>query len=324
MDFLLIGSKKEKDTNVLVITDHFTRYSQAFVTSNQQTSTVVKIFIDKYVVHYGWPEKILTDQGASFESKLFKELCEEAKIHKMRTTPYHPMGNGQPERFNRTLLTMIGTLPRVEKANWQNWVNHLTHVYNCTKSQVTGFSPYCLMFRMEPRTPVDKAFEVTFPFRQEKNVHDFVHHLRERLQWTYNIAKEHIDKDVARCKLYYDRKYHCMKIIPGDIVLVHQKVFGSGHKIADQWEIPVCKVLEKHGDGPVFMVQRIEPGGDNMIKNLHRNMLYPFISLMGEDGESEPAAEVTDPAVPAIQRDLRMMALIKVNNFMDTYFDPDW
>ena len=72
------------------------------------------------------------------------------------------------------------------------------------------------------------------------------------------------------------------------------------------------------------MIQRIGPGGDNMIKNLHRNMLYPFISLMGDDVETEPAVEVTDPAVPAVQQDLRMMALIKVNNFMETYFDPDW
>ena len=53
-------------------------------------------------------------------------------------------------------------------------------------------------------------------------------------------------------------------------------------------------------------------------------MLYPFISLMGEDSETEPAVEVMDPAVPAVQQELRMMALIKVNNFMDTYFDPDW
>ena len=44
MDFLQIGSKKERNTNVLVITDHFTRYAQAFVTSNQQTATVVKTF----------------------------------------------------------------------------------------------------------------------------------------------------------------------------------------------------------------------------------------------------------------------------------------
>ena len=62
------------------------------------------------------------------------------------------------------------------------------------------------MFRREPRTPVDKAFEVTFQFRQEKNVHDYVHHLRERLQWAYNIAKQHIDKNVAQHKLYYERK----------------------------------------------------------------------------------------------------------------------
>ena len=324
MDFLQIGSKKEKDVNVLVITDHFTRYAQAFVTNNQTTKTVIGVFIDQYVVHYGWPERILTDQGATFEANLFKDLCDEAKIWKMRTTPYHPMGNGQPERFNRTLLTMIGCLPAVEKAKWQSWVNHLTHTYNCTKSQVTGFSPYFLMFGREPRIPVDEAFEVTFPFRQERNMADYVHHLRERLQWAYEIAKGHIDKDVTRRKLYYDRKYHCMEIIPGDIVLVRQKVFGSDHKIADRWEIPVYKVLEKHGDGPVFTVQRIGPGNDKTIRNLHRNMLYPFVSLMGDEGVTEPAAEVTDPAVPAVQQDLRMASLIRANAFMDTYFDPDW
>ena len=204
MDFLQIGSKKDKNTNVLVITDHFTRYAQAFVTNNQKTATVVKTFIDKYVVHYGWPEQILTDQGQSFEGHLFKDLCKEAQVRKMRTSPYHPMGNGQPERFNRTLLTMLGTLPNADKADWQNWVNHLTHAYNCTKSQVTGFSPYFLMFGREPRIPVDETFEVTFPFKQEKSTRDYVNNLRERLHWAYQVAKEHITKDVARRKLYYD------------------------------------------------------------------------------------------------------------------------
>ena len=45
---------------------------------------------------------------------------------------------------------------------------------------------------------------------------------------------------------------------------------------------------------------------------------------MGDDGETEPAVEVMDPAVPAVQRDLRIMALIRANNFMDNNFDPDW
>ena len=108
------------------------------------------------------------------------------------------------------------------------------------------------------------------------------------------------------------------------IVLVRQKVFGTDHKIADRWEPPVYKVLERHEDGPVFTVQRIGLGSDKTIRNLHRNMLYPFISLMGGEGQTEPAVEVTDPAVPAVQQETRMKSLICANEFMDTYFDPDW
>ena len=83
-------------------------------------------------------------------------------------------------------------------------------------------------------------------------------------------------------------------------------------------------MLEKHDNGPVFTVQRIGPGSDKTIRNLHRNMLYPFVSLMSDESATEPAVEVTDPAGPAVQQDLRMASLIKVNEFMDTYFNPDW
>ena len=65
-------------------------------------------------------EKILTDQAQDFEGKVFKKLCDQALIKKLRTSPYHPQGNGQPERFNRTLLTMLGTLPNDAKKKWGN------------------------------------------------------------------------------------------------------------------------------------------------------------------------------------------------------------
>lgn len=75
---------------------------------------MAKCLWDGFIVHYGFPERILSDQGADFESKLIKELCEMAKIHKVRTTPYHPRGN-PVERFNRTLLNMLGTLKEQDK-----------------------------------------------------------------------------------------------------------------------------------------------------------------------------------------------------------------
>ena len=49
--------------NVLVITDHFTRYAQAHVTRTQMAQTMAKTLWDKFIVHYGLPKKILMDQG---------------------------------------------------------------------------------------------------------------------------------------------------------------------------------------------------------------------------------------------------------------------
>ena len=71
------------------------------------------------------------DQGPQFEGKLFCHLMEEAKIRKIRTTPYHPEGNAQCERFNRTLLNILGTMPSNAKKEWQEWVSSMTHAYNC-------------------------------------------------------------------------------------------------------------------------------------------------------------------------------------------------
>ena len=123
MEFLRIGGKEDKNANILVITDHFTRYAQAYVTGSQQAMTAAKVFMDKFVTNYGFPQKILTNQAKAFNGKLYEALCKEAWIRKMRTTPYHPQMNGQCERFNRTLMTMLGALPENNKVNWQDWVS---------------------------------------------------------------------------------------------------------------------------------------------------------------------------------------------------------
>ena len=169
MDFLRIGGKEDRNANVLVIKDHFTRYAQAYITGNQQASTAAKVFMDKFITNYGYPQKILTDQAKAFNGKLYTALCKEAKIRKMRTSPYHPQTNGQCERFNRTLMTMLGALPQDDKVQWQDWVSTLVHAYNCTTTRVTGYSPYFLMFGRESRIPVDETFGVTFPKLDEND-----------------------------------------------------------------------------------------------------------------------------------------------------------
>ena len=147
MDYLMIAANEGgKVVHILVITDHFTWYAQAYVTSLQTTKCMAQNLWDKFIVHYGFPQKILTDQGHNFESDLLKALCEIVQVKKIRKSGYHPQTNGQCECFNATLINMLGTLPEKPKSTWREKIPTLGHAYNCTKNNATGFSPYYLMF----------------------------------------------------------------------------------------------------------------------------------------------------------------------------------
>ena len=86
-----------KDVNILIVTDHFTRYAQAFMTTSQQAPVVAKVLWDKFFMYYGIPDKFLSYQGQNFESKLIEELCVLTQIKKLQTTPNRPQTNGSCE-----------------------------------------------------------------------------------------------------------------------------------------------------------------------------------------------------------------------------------
>ena len=139
----------------MVITDHFTRYAQAYITPKQTAPVVAKTLWDQFLVHYGWPTKILTDQGKSFKNQLIRELCSLAQVQKLHTTPYRLQTNGSCEHFNYTLMSMLGTLPIHAKKNWPEWVSMLTHhTYNATMCHATRFSPFFLMCDRIPILPI--------------------------------------------------------------------------------------------------------------------------------------------------------------------------
>ena len=132
LDYLCLEPGKGPAENVLVITDHFTRYAQAYVTRTQMAQTMAKTLWDMFIVHYGLPEKILTDQGRNFESQLVADLCQLMGVQNIWTSPYHLQTNGQCERFNSTLINMLGTLPKEKESEWKNHIGTLVPAYNCT------------------------------------------------------------------------------------------------------------------------------------------------------------------------------------------------
>ena len=62
IDYLTIESGKlNKDVNILVVADHFTRYAQAFITSSQTAKATTQTMWERYFVYYMFPETIISD-----------------------------------------------------------------------------------------------------------------------------------------------------------------------------------------------------------------------------------------------------------------------
>ncbi|RXN14234.1 Retrovirus-related Pol polyprotein from transposon 412 [Labeo rohita] len=100
---------------------------------------------------------------------------------------------------------MLKTLTEEQKLNWKEALNKLVFAYNCTKSEVTGFSPFYLMFGRSPRLPVDALFDLN-PDKGSIDHSEYVERWTKGMQEAYEIAGKHAKKCTDRNKRNYDQK----------------------------------------------------------------------------------------------------------------------
>ena len=103
--------------------DLFTKYVIAIPLPDMRAETTALAFQNSWLLNFGPPIQVHSDQGTNFESAIFQNLCLVWRIHKSRTTPYHPQGNGACERANRSIQTNLRRL--LNEQHVRDWDIHL-------------------------------------------------------------------------------------------------------------------------------------------------------------------------------------------------------
>ena len=120
------------------------------------------------------PKSILSDRGPQFISSFWQELLERVGVKSWLTSPYHPQGDGQTERTQRTWLQYLRMYAK--EKNWVSWLTPIEFAYNSAVHEATGFTPFSLSRTYLPLTGME-------PGRKEN-------------PWRHNIetAKENLKK----------------------------------------------------------------------------------------------------------------------------------
>ena len=272
IDFTMLEPSSSGVENILVITDVFSKFTVAVPTRNQKASTTAKALVQEWFLRYGVPERIHSDQGRNFESKIIRELYRMYGVEKSRTTPFHPQGNGQCERFNRTLHDLLRTLPTEEKSRWPSHLQELMFFYNCTPHASTGYSPFYLMFGREPRLSVDELLSV----ETDSIGGDWVSVHRKRLEKAYELANERLALTTKKRKAHYDGRAKEAPLAVGDHVYLRDRRALGRNKIGDYNLAEPYRIVSYQGD--VYRVKPVGPKGKE--KRVNRKELTPCPKAM--------------------------------------------
>lgn len=138
---------------IITMIDHATKYMIGIPVGNVNAKTVADVFKTHWMLLFGPPRILHSDNGPQFISAVFEELLAGNKIAHSRTTVYHPQGNGLLERFHGTLKDRL----RAALLNKPYWSESLTEAVHNINRHVnsSGFSAYLCMLGFQPKAPGD-------------------------------------------------------------------------------------------------------------------------------------------------------------------------
>lgn len=315
VDFTMLERATDGKENVLVITDVFTKFSQAFATKDQKADTTAKVILREWFMKFGVPERLHSDQGRNFESAVIAELCRLYGIKKTRTTPHHPQGNPHCERFNRTLHDLLRTLPPEKKRRWPEHLAELVYAYNVTPHATTGYSPHYLLFGVNPHLPVDALLGQE---QGQAGQSDWLETHRERLQEAHSRAREYAERKARERVIQQQSKVYCPPVHTGELVYLRHRPPGR-NKIQDAWGPTVYRVVGVQGN--TYMLEPVEGGAT---KRVHRSNLRPCMrDIQTPDVTSsvdelvkhqEYQSESVDPEVVVLEEAARPLAGVEGGN----------
>ena len=264
-------ARKSRARSILVMCDLFTKYAVTVALQDMTAAAVAKAIIDEWIMKFGAPDVIYTDQGSNFNSELMHDICRILMVEKTRTTPYHPLGNGQVEKFNRVSADTLSKFCAEKPQEWDVYLPYITFVYNTTVHGMTEATPYSMNFGREAQYPID-LFVPKPPGDPRLNLGENAKQLNERLYELHTEAQMTRGSEQRRQKEYFNRKVHGEPFKEGDLLWLFEPHKAKSRQFYLPWPGPL-EVLGRTREVTYMICKR---GNKEKCQKVHFNRLKPY------------------------------------------------
>ena len=153
IDFITKLPLSQGYDSILTVTDHDCTKAAIFIPCNEEVNAeqTAALYLQRVVVNFGLPSKIISDRDPRFASKFTRELCKLMGIEQNISTAYHPRTDGQSERTNQWVETFLRFVTSYKQDDWARWLPMAQFAHNNWPSDTTRKSPFFLLMGYNPR-----------------------------------------------------------------------------------------------------------------------------------------------------------------------------
>lgn len=247
---------------ILSVCDCFSKFVLLFPLRKATSINVTKLLEEQVILIFGAPNRIITDNGAQFRSRLFREKMQEYNIKISYTANYHPQAN-PVERIHRVVKTMLSSYVKDKQKLWDKFLPKIGWAIRSAKHEITNLTPNFITFGREIQIYGDQqpAVGEQIIFNRQRNEQDRGH----ALEHVFEDVQKRLQAAYNKSKVSYDLRHRDERFG------INQKVWKRNFVLSDATKQFTSKLASKF-TGPFTVYKIVSPYTYELVDDSGRNV----------------------------------------------------
>ena len=140
--------------HIFAVIDSFTKFCWLYPTKTTSAKDAISRLTTQSTI-FGNPARIISDRGSAFTSDEFRIYCEEENIDHIKITTGLPRANGQIERLNSVIVSVLSKRSIDDPTKWYKHVSAVQQLINSSYQRSVDTTPFQMLIATKMRTKED-------------------------------------------------------------------------------------------------------------------------------------------------------------------------